>query len=67
MTQRKPWEPEEYRPNPPFSSLPHHMQEAMKARLADTLAELRAARPENERLQRSPAPSRKARITEEAN
>lgn len=56
MTQRKPWEPEDYRPNVPFSQLPESQQAAMKARLAITLAELRSAVPTNELLRRPSTP-----------
>jgi hypothetical protein len=54
---RKPWEPQDDRPAPSFSSLPQRDQDAMKARLEATLAELRSAVPANERIMRSPRPA----------
>jgi hypothetical protein len=51
---RRPWEPEEYRPAPSFSSLPQCDQDAMNARLEIVLAELRAAKPRNETAKNRP-------------
>lgn len=61
MTQpKKPWEYDEGRRGVPFSGLPQNERDAMKARLAITLAELRSAVPANERLRRGPAAAERA-------
>lgn len=55
--RRYPWDPDDSRPAPSFSSLPQREQDAINTRLEITLAELRRAKPRNETARARPAAS----------